>query len=83
MIRIAVVVGLALLSLLTAAAGSWGVLALTYSGPHDNTVRYSLVAAFAAVSLGALIALGLRRWRWRALAVYFMLFVVQIGRAHV
>ena len=78
MIRITAVVGLSLLGLLTAATGGWGVLALIYSGPHDNTVRYSLAAAFAAVSLAALIALGLRRWRWRALAFYLMLFAVLV-----
>lgn len=79
MIRITAVVGLALLSLLTAAVGGWGVLALTYSGPHNNAVRYSLAAVFAAVSLAALISVGLRRWRWRALAIYLILFAVLVA----
>lgn len=67
-----------MLGLLTVAAGGWGVLALTYSGPHSDTVRSSLAAAFAVASLAALIALGFPRWRWLALAAYFVLFAVLV-----
>jgi len=73
-IRIANIVGLALLGLLTVATGGWAVLALAYSGPHDRTLRYSLAAAFAAASLAVLIALAWRRWRWPVFTAYLVLF---------
>lgn len=76
--QIATVVSLTMLGLLTAATGGWGVLALIYSGPHSDTVRYSLAAAFGIVSLVALIALGFHDWRWRAFTVYLMLFAVVV-----
>ena len=77
--RIAGGAGLALVGLLTAAIGGCGVLALIYSGPHGEFVRNGLAAAFAVVSLAALIALGLRRWRWRALAAYLVLFAIVVA----
>ena len=77
--QIATVVSLTMLGLLTAAAGGWGLLALIYSGPHSDTVRYSLATAFGVISLVALIALGFRDWRWRALIVYLMLFAVVVA----
>ena len=55
--------------------GVWGTLALTYSGPRNDAVRYSLAVLFAAASLVALIALIFRRWRWRAFAAYLVLFM--------
>ena len=77
--QIATVVSLTMLGLLTVAAGGWGLLALIYSGPHSDTVRYSLATAFGVISLVALIALGFRDWRWRALIVYLMLFAVVVA----
>ena len=77
-IRIATVAGLLLLGVLTAATGGWGVLALTYSGPADDAARNILAAAFALIALAALIALCLRRWRWRAFATYLVLFAVLV-----
>ena len=59
-------VGLTLLGLLMAALGAWGVLAIAISGPGGDTMRTALAVAFGAVSLGALIALWSRAWRWRA-----------------
>lgn len=78
LIRIATVVSLIILGLLTAATGGWGALALTYSGPQSEALRSSLAAAYALVSLAALIALGFPRWRWRALSAYFVLFTVLV-----
>ena len=78
MIRIVTVAAFALLGLMTAATGGWDALALLYSGPHDNAVCNILAAAFALVSLTVLIALGFRRWRWRVLAAYLVLFVVLV-----
>jgi Domain of unknown function (DUF4105) len=78
-IRIATAVGLVLLGLLTAASGGWGVLALAYSGPHNDTARFGLAAAFAVASLAAVIALGFRHWRWRAFAAYLVLFTLLLA----
>lgn len=63
------------LGLLIAATGIWGVLALTFSGPHSDAARYSLAAAVAVASLAALITLFFRRWRWRGFTVYLVLFM--------
>ena len=63
-----------LLGLLTAATGGWGALALTFSGPHSDAVRTLLAAAFAIASLATVIALCLRRWRWRVFSGYLALF---------
>jgi hypothetical protein len=75
-IRFAHIAGLVLLSLLTITAGGWGVLALIFSGSSSDMARSILAAAFAGVSLAALIALGSRRWRWQAIAGYFALFTI-------
>jgi Ca2+/Na+ antiporter len=72
--RIPFIVGLALLGFVMLATAIWGVLALFFSGPHSDAVRYSLAAAVAVASLAALIALFFRRWRWRAFAAYLALF---------
>lgn len=65
--------------ILTAASAGWGVLALAYSGPHNDTARFALAAMFAAASLAALIALGFRQWRWRAFAAYLVLFTALLA----
>lgn len=75
-IRIATAVGLVLLGLLIVAVGGWGVLAIVYSGPRDDTLRNGLAGAFAVASLAALIALASRRWRWQALGAYLTVLVV-------
>jgi len=77
-VRIATVAGLLLLGLLIAGAGGWGVLALAVSGPPADALRLGLATAFGAASLAALVALALRRWRWRALAAYLGLFAVML-----
>lgn len=74
-IRIAAVAGLVLLGLLIVAVGGWGVLAILFSGPRDDTLRNGLAAAFGLASLATLIALALRRWRWRALGSYLAVLV--------
>jgi hypothetical protein len=74
--RIAAVAGLLLLGLLIVAVGGWGVLAIIFSGPRDDTLRNGLAAAFALISLTTLIALALRRWRRRALGSHLAVLVV-------
>jgi hypothetical protein len=79
MIRGVATLGMILLGLATAVAGGWGALAIAYSGPQNDTVRGALAGAFALTSLAALVALGLPRWRWRALALYLLGFALLIG----
>src|SRR5450756_2145807 len=50
-----------------------------YSGPHNDTARFGLAAAFAVASLAAVIALGFRHWRWRASAAYLVLFTALLA----
>lgn len=71
--------GLGLLGVLVAAIGTWGGLALAYSGPHHEAVRYSLAGAFAVVSLGTAIAFVSRHWRWRIFAAFIGLFMALLG----
>jgi len=78
MIRIARFVGLLLLGAVTAVLGVWGALAISYSGPPNDFARNALAGTFGLVSLAALVALGIRRWRWRALAAYLLVFAVLI-----
>jgi hypothetical protein len=75
MSRSVAILGYFLLGLLTVMVGVWGTLALTYSGPRNDAVRYGLAVLFAAASLAALIALTSRHWRWRAFAAYLVLFM--------
>ncbi|MDO9616174.1 MAG: DUF4105 domain-containing protein [Pseudomonas sp.] len=64
-----------LLGLLIAAAGAWGVLAILFAGPADALLRNSLAGVFAVVTLAALIALVVRRWRGRTLVTYLIQFI--------
>ncbi|MDX1723820.1 MAG: DUF4105 domain-containing protein [Pseudomonas sp.] len=72
--RYAFALALLLLGLLIVIAGGWGVLAITFTGPADTTLRNSLAGAVAIASLTALVGLGLRRWRGRSLVAYLILF---------
>ena len=76
--RICTVAGLTMLSLLVVATSAWGTLALTFSAPRRDTVHLVAAAIFAAVAVVALIALGLHRWRWHAIAIYFALFALVV-----
>jgi uncharacterized membrane protein YhaH (DUF805 family) len=76
LIRITIIAGLVILGLLIAASGTWSALALNYNGPHNDVVHTALAVVFALASLTAVIALFLRRWRWRALSAYLVLFAV-------
>ena len=71
--RIAEGAGLAALFLFVLAMGTWGALLLAFAGPSNSVVRIALVAAFGLASTAALIALFVRRWRWRAMAVFAVL----------
>lgn len=69
---------LSLIALFILTAGAWGVLALAISGPQSESLRMTLAAAFGAAALAALVALVIRRWRWRALAAFLTLFAAAL-----
>jgi hypothetical protein len=73
--RIARGAGFAVLALLVAAIGIWGALLLEYAGPRGDLARKTLVAGFAVAAVATLIALFVRRWRWRAIGAYAVLCV--------
>lgn len=79
MIKATTALGFTILGLLVVAIGAWGTLALTYLGSHNDTLRYSVAVVFVVITLSTLIFLGFRRWRWRALAVYALLFTALLG----
>ena len=78
MSRIAKAAGVVLLGLLPAVTGIWATLAVLYSGPQNDLVRNGAAATAALVSLVSLIAVGIRRWRWRALGAYLVLFIALV-----
>ena len=71
--RIARGTGLAVLALLVAGSGVWGALLLEYAGPRNVLVHNALVFGFSLAAAAALIALFVRRWRWRAIGAYGVL----------
>jgi hypothetical protein len=76
--RIATSAACALIAVLIAGTGVWGVLAIVYSESHRDARVTTFAALFAIASLAALIALGSRRWRWRFLAGYVALLAAVI-----
>jgi hypothetical protein len=72
--RVARLAGCAFLGILMLGATGWGVLALYYFDHLSVTLRTGLAAVFALASLIALVGFALPRWRWRALAIYLVLF---------
>src|SRR5262245_22832089 len=72
--RIVMGIALAVLTLLVLGIGVWGALLLAFAGPSNEFVRTALVAGFCVASAGALIALFVRRWRWRAMGVLAVLW---------
>src|SRR5262249_47176100 len=73
------IVGLALLGVLLVGSAVWGALALYYSDLQSTAVRSVLCAAFALCGLAALCALFLRRWRWRAVSVFAVMFAALVA----
>lgn len=66
-------------AVLMVATGAWGVLALAYAGPGNELARWVISTAFAIACLALLVALVLRRSRWRALAAYLVLFAMLLS----
>jgi hypothetical protein len=77
--RVATIAALALLALPILATGLWGVLALAISGPPAPALRMTMATLFGAAALAALIALAVRRWRWRALTLYGAVFAAALA----
>lgn len=77
--RIAKAAGLLLIGLAMLVSAAWGVLALCYFDPVNPSMRVGLAAAFGAASLGALVGFALRRWRWRALMGYAVMFAALLA----
>ena len=73
LVRIAKVAGLAALALLVTGIGAWGALLLEYAGPSNGLVHLALVVGFSLTAAGTLIALFVRRWRWRAIGAFGVL----------
>jgi hypothetical protein len=74
--RIFAVAGLILPGLLLAGATAWGALALFYSCPGGDAVRMAMAGIFSLAGLVAIIGLGFRRLRKKALLGYLALFAV-------
>ncbi len=69
---------LLLLGLLLLGMAAWGVLALWYFDDANAVLRGTLAGAFALASLTTLVALAMRRWRWRAVAAFLGLFALLV-----
>lgn len=60
-------------------AGVWGALAIYYSDLTSAALRTALAAVFAVLGLATLVLLGWRRWRWRALGAFTLVFVAVLA----
>jgi len=77
--RTAAVLGLLLLGLLIAVAGGWAALALSISGPQPAALQITLAVAVGLATLTVLLGMASRRWRWRALGGYLVMFVAVLA----
>lgn len=73
--RVSALVGILCLALLLLAMAVWGILAIYYSDLSSNALRMGLAAVFSICALAAIIGLAFRRWRWRALTGFLLVFV--------
>lgn len=77
--RLLKVIGRLFLGIILFGMAGWGVLALYYFDHLSSVVRTGLAAAFALVSVIALVGFALPRWRWRAFAGFLLLFAILLG----
>jgi hypothetical protein len=70
------VAGLILLGLLMAGATGWGALALVYWDHANPLLRNALALAWVLTSLALLAGFTQRRWRWRTLGSFSVLFAL-------
>jgi hypothetical protein len=76
-VRLVTLPGFTLLGLLILLAGGWTALALTVSGPP--ALRTALAAGAGLVTLAAVVALFVRRWRWRTVAGFGVMFAAALA----
>src|SRR5579872_746594 len=76
---IAKAAGVLLLALLMLVAAGWGALALNYWDHANATWRELLAASWVVGSLALIAGFLLRRWRWRCVALYGVLFAVLLA----
>lgn len=72
------VAGLLLVGVVLVGIGGWGVLAITYRGPDNESLRTGLSVLPALLTLAGLGALCFRRWRWRAVTACIVLFGAEL-----
>lgn len=77
--RLFAAAGWLLLALVMLATGAWGALALLYSGPHGDGVRAALASLFALIAIAAVLALPVKRWRWRMAGVELVAFAAALA----
>ena len=76
--RLAKHLGLAVVVIVLLGMAGWGTLALYYFDHNSLPLRTCSAAAFALVSLMAIIGFAFRRSRWRAFAAYLVLFLALV-----
>jgi Domain of unknown function (DUF4105) len=70
---------LILLGVLMVGMAGWGVLALFYWDHASALLRAGLAVAYAASSLVLLVGFALQPWRWPALGIFALLFIVLVS----
>jgi Domain of unknown function (DUF4105) len=68
-----------LLGLLWIGTAGWGALAIYYSDLESLAVRVAATGLFILIGLTALAGFASRRWRWRALPAYAVLFAILVA----
>ena len=76
--RILAALGLVVVGLVIAVVTGWGALVLFYLAPGPELVRKILAWGFAALGLGAVVALAVRRLRRPAFAAYAVALVLVV-----
>lgn len=76
MTRAIVFTALVFAGLLVAASGTWGALALLYAAPRSGSLHAVLAVSLALTTLATLILLARQRWRWRAIGMHAVLFLL-------
>ncbi len=80
--RLCVLAGVSFLGLLLLGMAAWGVLAIYFSDVESRALRVGGATVFALCALVTLIGLAFRRWRWRALVGFLIVFGLLVGGWH-
>lgn len=76
--RLVTIPVLLLLAVLLIATAGWGALALYFSGPQAPALQAGLTGTYTLAALLAIAALASRRWRWRVVSAYLLLFAAVV-----